>query len=148
MEERGICQAVVVPSVSKGYSPCPGEATFDVDISMVRRQVSTLVRMWVFCQNLPSPVQEFPGPPAPRRMGFVCFFMDRYLFSRLTGWGVKSFPRLTPSLLAPPGGSKKTCTVKLLLFVFIHFIIFLGFKVVLAFMIMVSRLEKRKHLCN
>lgn len=55
---------------------------------------------------------------------------------------------LTPSLVAPSGGSKKTCTVKLLLFVFLSFTIYLGFKVVFALMIMVSRLEKRKHLCN
>lgn len=61
MEQRGTSQARTVPSASKGYSPRHGEATFHVDISMAWRQVSTLLGVWVFRQNLHSPVQDFPG---------------------------------------------------------------------------------------
>lgn len=61
---------------SKGSAKCIQRLfslSFHIDISLAWRQVCTPVGMWVFCQNLPSPVQEFPGPPAPSEWDLFTF---------------------------------------------------------------------------
>lgn len=142
MGERGSFQARTVPSASQAYSPCHG-ATFHVDISMAWRLVSTLLGMWAFRQNLHSPVQEFPGLAEQDLFAFSWtgiysrgLQVEEKKFSQSDSLSTSSIWRLQGNL---------HCKIT---FVFIYFTIYLGFKVVLTMMIMVSRLEKRKHLCN
>lgn len=75
--------------------------------------------------HLPSPAECFLASPPPRLviteveedLSFYFSLGQVFEFFRLTDWGGKSPPSVTPSLLAPPGGSIKICGVFFFFFI-------------------------------
>lgn len=103
--------------------------------------MSTLLGMWLFHQNLHRPVQDSPG------LAEQDLFASSWTGIYSPGLQVEEEKKLSQSDSLSTSSIWRlqgNLHVKLLLLVFIYFTNYLGFKVVLALMVMASRLEKKK----
>lgn len=126
VEERGTSQAKTVPSASKGYflPPFMWTSQWHGDRCPHCWKCGYSIKTFTFLFKSFLDLQN--------RICLLSHGTGIYSRGLEVKKKKKSFPSLTPSLLAPSGGSKETCTVKLLLFVFIYLTIYLGFKLALG----------------